>query len=100
MQRRGGGGGRGGLRGSAEDHPVVELPIFRRWQILGLNKAGTTAEDHGGCGVVALRLSQGTAPGGCVLDFPCVFIAGFADGRFNGTVALNSDIVGFVFPPY
>lgn len=61
-QRKGGGERGGGLRGSAEDHPVVELPIFRRWQILGLNKAATTAEDHGGCGLDALwlrRLSQG-----------------------------------------
>lgn len=73
------GGGGGGLRGSAEDHPVVELPIFRRRPILGLNKAGTTAEDHGGCGLVALRLprlSQGNAPGCCVLAFQRVFYRG------------------------
>lgn len=79
MQGGEGGGGGGGLRGSAEDHPVVELPIFRRWQILGLNKAGTTAEDHGGCGLVALwlgRLSQENAPGCCVLPFQCVFYRG------------------------
>lgn len=78
-QRGAPGGGGGGLRGSAEDHPVVELPIFRRRQILGLNKAGTTAEDHGGCGLVALRLprlSQGNAPGCCVLAFQHVFYRG------------------------
>lgn len=84
-EQRGGGrrgaprGGGGGLRGSAEDHPVVELPIFRRRPILGLNKAGTTAEDHGGCGLVALRLprlSQGNAPGCCVLALQRVFYRG------------------------